>query len=105
MRCAVDTNKCRRCRELSNNTCCSDRPPAAEVCEPWSAEDFTERYFRSKDPEWNHHTEEPEEVSKQNDAFEHRKSLGQESIEAGSEEGDGNGLMYADVSDVRTSIQ
>lgn len=95
---AIDANKRGRRCELSNNTCSPDRPPAAKVCEPWSAEYFTERYFRSKHPQWDHHTEEPEEVSEQNDSFEHRKSLGQECVESGSEECDGDGLIGVNVS-------
>jgi hypothetical protein len=102
--CTVNTNKRGGCCELPNNTCCSDRPPAAVVCEPWSAEHFTERYFWSKDPKWDHHTEEPEQMSKQNDALEHGKTLRQECVEAGSEECDGDGLVSANISGKYTDI-
>lgn len=98
MRSAVDTNKCRGCCELPNNTCCSDRSPAAEICEPGSSEYFAERHFRSKHPEWDHHTEESEEVSEQNNSFEHGESLSQECVESGSEECDGDGLIGVNVS-------
>ena len=94
----VDANKCGGCCELSNNTCCSDRSPAAVVRESWSTKHFTELYFRSEHPQWNHHTEETKKVSKENNALKHGKALRQEGVEAGSEDCDGDSLKNANVS-------
>ena len=96
--CAVNTDERGGCCELPNNTRCSDRSPAAVVCEAWSTEHFTERHFRSKHPKRDHHTEKSEQVSKQNNSLEHRKTLGQKCVKAGGEECDGDGLVSEDIS-------